>query len=269
MSTITTQTPVSPKQYQKSGDNFLDSILQVAKISNHLILSNGFDFRIGGRKFTIPKFLFLGERGGVAPFEIGIFAGIAPGQESTSRAVANLLVDLEWIPDIATNYVLFNYPVINPRAYSKESDTAPELNELFWQQSAEPEIGYLEKELKRHSFHGIITYQLDDSGRGFHASTQSKIFATELIHPALQAASLALPVDSEPVDLLEVSRSGRVVGQPKGRLSAPKSAHPQPFEIALYAPAAASPEAQAAGLVLATKTILREYRKLIGHAQHL
>jgi len=254
---------------EKNARAFLNPLLQVASTSNHLIVSNGFDFRIGGRKFSIPKFLFLGERGGVAPFEIGIFAGISPNQESTSEAVVNLLVDLEWIPDIATNYVLFNYPVINPRAYSKVSEFAPDLNELFWQQSAEPEVGYLEKELKRHSFQGIITYQLDDSGRGFHASTQSKIIANELIQPALRAAALAVPIDSEPIDLLEVSRSGRVIGQPKGRLSAPKNAHPQPFDISLYAPVAASPEAQAAGLVLATKTILREYRKLIGHAQHL
>ena len=249
--------------------NFLDPLHGVAGASNHLIVSNGFEFRIGSRRFTIPKFIFLGERGGTAPFEIGIFAGIGPNQSATSQAVANLLIDLEWIPDVATNYVLFAYPVANPRAYAKDGGNAPDINELFWQHSAEPEVGYLEKELRRHTFQGIITYQLDESAKGFYATTHSKIFATELIQPAVQAAAIAVPLDSEPVRLLEVSRSGRVAGQPKGRLSAPREAHPRPFEISLHAPASVSPESQAAGLVFASKAILREYRKFIGHAQHL
>ena len=249
--------------------SFLDQVHALAKSSDHLIVSNGFDFRIGGRWFTIPKFLFLGERGGSAPFEIGIFAGIESHQEVASQAVANLLIDLEWLPDVAENYVVFAYPVSNPRAYSRESDTAPNLNELFWQHSAEPEVGYLEKELKRHSFQGIITFHLDEANTGFYATTPSRVLATEVIQPALHAASQAIPLDSEPLRLLEVSRTGRVAGQPKGRLSAPRNAQPHPFEISFHAPGAASPEAQAAGLALATKTILREYRKFIGHAQHL
>ena len=260
---------VSNRFNENVGRDILDPLLRTAKASTHLIVSNGFEFRIGSQKLSIPKFLFLGERGGTAPLEVGIFAGLAPDQQSTSQAVSNLLIDLEWIPDVATNYVLFNYPVANPRAYSKVRETAPELNELFWQHSAEPEVGYLEKELTRHAFNIIITFQLDNSGRGFYATTTSQVIARDVIEPALRVASLALPLDSEPLQVLEVSRSGRVSGQPKGRLSAPKSAHPKPFEVSLYAPESASPEAQIAGFVLATKAILREYRKFIGHAQDL
>jgi hypothetical protein len=249
--------------------SFLDPVHALVRTSDHLIVSNGFDFRIGGHRFTIPKFLFLGDKGGSAPFEIGIFAGIEPNQTATAQAVANLLVDLEWIPDIAENYVVFAYPVSNPRAYSREPDTAPNLNKLFWQHSAEPEVGYLEKELKRHSFQGIITFHLDEGGSGFYATTPSQVLANEVVQPALHAASKVNPVDSDPLRVLEVSRTGRVAGQPKGRLSAPRNTHLNPFEISLHAPAAASPELQAAGLVIATKTILREYRKFIGHSQHL
>ena len=242
---------------------------RAARTSDHLIVSNGLDFRIGGRRFTIPKFLFLGEKGGSAPFEIGIFAGIDPDQSTASQAVANLLIDLEWLPDVAENYVVFAYPVANPRAYSRESALAPNLNELFWQHSAEPEIGYLEKELKWHSFQGIITFHVDEGSRGFYATTPSRVLAGEVIQPALHAASGVIPLDSDPLRLLEVSRTGRVAGQSKGRLSAPRSAPIHPFEISLHAPGGASPEAQAAALGLATKTILREYRKFIGHAQNL
>ena len=261
----------APREHHENGSefSFLDPVHSLARTSNHLITSNGFDFRIGGRRFTIPKFLFLGEKGGTAPFEIGIFAGFEPGHASTSQAVADLLIDLEWIPDLAENYVVFAYPVANPRAFSQEPDSAPNLNELFWQHSAEPEAGFLEKELKRHAFQGIITFNLDEQSRGFYAAAKSAVIAREIIQPALHVASRAIPLDSDPVRVLEVSRTGRVSGQPKGRLSAPRDAHPRPFEISLHAPAAASRESQVAGLVLATKTILREYRKFIGHAQHL
>ena len=248
---------------------FLDPVYSAAETSNHLIVSNSFHFRIGGRRFTIPKFLHLGERGGGAPYEIGIFAGINPGEESTSHAAANLLIDLEWIPDVARNYVLFNYPVVNPRAYSNRREDAPNLNELFWQRSAEPEVSFIEKEFQRHAFNGFITYQLDADSNGFYASTPSRVIAGEVLRKAVNAAALAIPLDANPIRILEVSRSGRVAGQPKGRMSAPRTAHSSPFEVTLHAGASVAPEAQTAGFVIATKMILREYRKFISHAQNL
>ena len=163
-----------PNEHREKADDgfyFLDPVYHLAKTSDHLIVSNGHDFRIGDRRFTIPKFIFLGEKGGSVPFEIGIFAGLGADHTATSQAVANLLIDLEWLPDVAENHVVFAYPVVNPRAFSDAPGTAPNLNELFWQRSAEPEIGYLEKELRRHSFHGIITYHLDEGGGGFHATS--------------------------------------------------------------------------------------------------
>jgi hypothetical protein len=209
----------------------------------------------------------LGESGGATPIEIAIFAGLAPGEESASIAAAHLLVDLEWQPEIASNYVVFSYPVVNPRVYSPL--TPIPLNELFWQGAAEPEVIFLEKELRQHAFKGLLTFHIDPNAEGFYATTKSEFFAKELLWPSVKAANLQVPLDSDPVRILQTTRTGRVVGQPKGRLSAAPDHLARPFEIALHAPGNVPAGSQIGGLVSAAKAILHEYRRLVSYAPNL
>jgi hypothetical protein len=273
MSTSLLNTSLNSKSsFAQPGQNqakpsWLNHMHALAGKSESLVISKGRNFRIGGRHFQIPKYIFLGERGSGTPIEIAIFAGMAPREESASIAAAHLLIDLEWQPEIASNYVIFSYPVVNPRAYSALPPIP--LNELFWQGSAEPEVIFLEKELRQHSFKGLLTFHVDPNATGFYATTPSKFFAREILWPAVRAATREVPIDPDPVRILHTTRSGRVLGEPKGRLSAVPDEFPRPFEITLHAPGSVPTGSQIGGFVSAAKAILREYRRMISYAQNL
>lgn len=258
---------VEPRQNHQTIPSWLNPVQALGGKSDYLVISKWGDFRIGGHRFQIPKYIFLGESGGEAPIELAIFAGFGAHEEAASIAAAHLLIDLEWQPDIASNYVLFSYPVVNPRVHSPL--TPIPLNDLFWQGSAEPEVIFLEKELRHHSFTGLLTFHVDSEAEGFYASTQSKLFAKEILWPSVKAANRQVPLDSDPVRILQTTRSGRVVGQPKGRLTAPPVQRASPFEIALHAPGKVPVGSQIGGLVSATKSILNEYRRMVSYAQNL
>jgi len=246
----------------------LDPVYELATSSCNLIVSNGHDFRIGGARLHLPKFLFLGETGGAAPIELAIFAGLDDSNAITaSIAAAHLLIHLDWQPDIATNYVLFSYPVVNPRRHASLPPVP--IDRLFWQRSAEPEIRYLEKEFRQHSFKGVLTLRVDPESEGFYATTPNRLLGNEVVWPAVKDANREIPLDANPVRILRTSRTGRIDGQPKGRLSPAPDTSPAPFEVALYAPARAPHAAQIGGLIAGAKGVLRHYREFVSYAQNL
>src|ERR1019366_7682482 len=61
-------------------------------------------FEINGERYELPRYIFLGPRGGDAPIRLGIFAAIHGDEPEGAHALVNLLQLLETHPEVATGY---------------------------------------------------------------------------------------------------------------------------------------------------------------------
>ena len=148
--------------------------------------------------YTLPRYLFVGPKGGDTPIRIGIFAGIHGDEPEGVRAAVQFLKLLEAKPELATGYYLSVYPVCNPTGFedgTRHSRNGKDLNREFWGNSNEPEVRLLQAELISRSFNGIIALHTDDTSDGFYGIVRGATLAQHLIEPALQAAEKFLPRD--------------------------------------------------------------------------
>ncbi len=109
----------------------------------------------GGETYELPRYLFVGPRGGDTPIRVGIFAGIHGDEPEGVRAVVQFIKLLEAKPELATGYYLSFYPVCNPTGFedgTRHSRSGKDLNREFWRNSDEPEVRLLQAELISHSF---------------------------------------------------------------------------------------------------------------------
>jgi hypothetical protein len=96
----------------------LSRLDDVAQSSDHLLSRPFWGFTSAGRPYTMPRYIFLGPRGGGDTIRIGIFATIHGDEAQTSEALIEFVRRLELNPGVAQGYALFLYPVCNPRAGS-------------------------------------------------------------------------------------------------------------------------------------------------------
>lgn len=128
-------------------------------------------FESGGRGYELPRYLYLGPKGGAEPIRVGIFAGIHGDEPAASFALLRFVRLLEQTPEIARGYSLFIYPVCNTTGFednTRHNRNGKDLNREFWRGSQEPEIPPLESELWSHAFHGIIALHTDDTSDGVY-----------------------------------------------------------------------------------------------------
>ena len=107
-------------------------------------------FETGGETYTLPRYLFVGPKGGDTPIRLGIFAGIHGDEPEGVRAVVQFLKLLEAKPELASGYYLSVYPVCNPTGFedgTRHSRSGKDLNREFWGNSNEPEVRLLQAEL--------------------------------------------------------------------------------------------------------------------------
>jgi protein MpaA len=257
---------------KRAVDRLLAPFDEIAETSSRLLSKSLGQFESAGQPYTLPRYIYLGPKGGGDTIRIGIFASIHGDEPEGGLALLRLLSVLEKNPEPAQGYALFLYPICNPTGFednTRHSRSGKDLNREFWKESREPEVKFLETEIWTHAFHGIITLHSDDTSDGLYGFVNGAVLSENLLDPALLAAEAFLPrnrqrqIDGFP------ARKGIINQGYDGVLTAVPGLRPPPFEITLETPQKAPLHRQVEALVAALQTILVEYRYLIAIAQNI
>ena len=244
----------------------------IAEHSRHLLSKSCGRFESRGQSYTLPRYLFVGPKGGGDVIRLGIFATIHGDEPEGALALTRFVSALEKNPDIATGYALFIYPVCNPTGFednTRHNRNGLDLNREFWKQSAEPEVRFLESEIWMQAFHGIVTLHSDDTSDGLYGFVGGAVLSENLLEPALQSAGRFLPRNHSPVIDGFSARSGIIQSGYHGMLKSVPNLDYPPFELTLETPAKAPLHRQAEAHAAALETILTEFRYLQAVAQNI
>lgn len=205
-------------------------------------------------------------------YKFGIFGGIHGDEEAGTLAIQELIRWASEKPEELHDYELHFFPICNPTGRNlniRHNQNGLDLNREFWYGSIEPEVVYLESELRRESYDGIISLHSDDESDGCYGFVSGALLSEHLLEPALESASQSLPRNGLPVIDGFLASRGIIKEGYHGILSAPPEQHPKPLEIVFETPALAPMNAQVLATVAAVKTILAEYRQLQAYAANL
>jgi len=227
-------------------------------------------FESGAKKYSIPRFTFRGPNSS-EPIHIGIFAAIHGDEPAGALAAAGFLNEISREPELVENFLLHIYPLCNPTGFednTRHSRRGKDLNREFWKSSVEPEIEILERQLRSQHFSGIIQLHADDTSDGLYGFVRGHTLTENLLRPALAEAGRILPRNVNATIDGFAARDGIIYQSYEGILAAPMRSEP-PFEIIFETPHHAPMDLQVQALVVAVRTILREYRRLISFAANL
>ena len=245
---------------------------QLAESSTHFVSKSLGQFESAGKTYSLPRYIYLGPKGGGEVIRLGIFATIHGDEPEGALALTRFVGELEKNPEIAKGYALFIYPVCNPTGFednTRHARSGKDLNREFWTGSREPEIRYLESEICLHAFDGLLTLHCDDTSNGCYAFVGGAVLTENLTEPALRAAEQFLPRNNRRVIDGFTARRGILSDCYAGVLkSVPGLVHP-PFEITLETPQKAPLHLQVEAFNAALQTILVEYRYLLAIAQNI
>jgi hypothetical protein len=225
-----------------------------------------------GERHWIPRFTFQRTQARKQRIKVGIFAGVHGDEPAGILGLMDFVRELDEDPELGHSFELSLYPLCNPSGYlagSRESAAGKDLNREFWRDSFEPEVRLLEAEIRAKQFDGIIALHSDDGSPGFYGYARGSMLAQHLLVPALVAAEEAQPRDWRYFIDGFRAVNGIIHDAHDGILSAPPDERPQPFEIILESPARTPLSAQRRAFVLALRSILAEYRKLITYGGEL
>lgn len=257
---------------KRATDKLVSRFDEIALNSHYLIKKPMAEFENNGQGYRLPRYLFLGPKGGGDTIRIGIFATLHGDEPEGALGLTRLLGALEKNPEIAQGYALFIYPVCNPTGFednTRNSRAGVDLNREFWTGSQQPEVRALETEIWTHAFHGIITLHSDDTSHGLYGYVNGAVLSEHLLEPALRAGETFLPrnrrrtIDGFP------ARKGVIYSSYNGVLKSPAGLSQPPFEVTFETPQQAPLHLQVEALNAALQTILTEYRYLIAVAQNI
>ena len=219
----------------------------------------------------IPKMVCRPRHGGET-WKFAIFGGLH-GDEEAGILSSHELAD--WAaaqPDDLRDYELHIYPVCNPSGRmvgTRHSMSGHDLNREFWVGSRLPEVAYLEGELLRERYDGIVSLHTDDEAVGIYGYVSGALLSEQLLEPALEAAGRIIPRDPSPfIDGFAAER-GIIKEGYTGVLSAPPEQRPHAMEIVFETPGYTRMDLQVQATTVAVKTILAEYRRLQSFAANL
>lgn len=270
--TLTTQNPAPVAPERRQLDRPLGTLDQLAEQSPYFLNKSLGQFTSAGQTYSLPRYLFLGPKGGGDPIRIGIFAAIHGDEPEGALALTRFVTALNNNPEIAKGYALFLYPVCNPTGFednTRHARCGKDLNREFWRDSAEPEVQFLESEIWKHAFDGIITLHSDDTSDGLYAFVSGAVLTENLTEPALREAEKFLPRNQRPVIDGFPARDGILKDCYQGVLKATPGLVRPPFEITLETPQKAPLHRQVEAFNAALQTILIEYRYLMAIAQNI
>jgi len=264
--------PAKPLPERRAVDRLLAALDQFADASHILKHSLG-RFESGEETYSLPRYVYLGQKGGGDTIRIGIFATIHGDEPEGALALTRFVSALEKNPEIAKGYALFLYPICNPTGFednTRHSRSGKDLNREFWKQSAEPEIRGLESEIIMHAFDGIITLHSDDTSDGLYGFVGGDVLSENLLEPALREAEQFLPRNQRRIIDGFPAERGIINSGYSGVLKSIPGLPPRPpFEITLETPQKAPLHRQVEAFAAALQTILVEYRYLIAIAQNI
>jgi hypothetical protein len=227
-------------------------------------------FEIGAEKYSLPRFTLRGPNSS-DPIRIGIFAAIHGDEPASALAAVKFLSEAANEPSLIENFLVQIYPLCNPSGYednTRHSRGGKDLNREFWKSSSEPEIAILERELRTQHFNGIIQLHADDTSDGIYGFVRGHTLTENLLRPALLEAGKILPRNVNATIDGFAARDGIIYQSYEGILAAPMQSEP-PFEIIFETPHHAPMDLQVEALVVAVRTILGEYRRLISFAANI
>lgn len=250
--------------HRRSISDLLAPLEKIALDSPNLVADHGAHFETAGQRYELPRYLFIGPKGGNTPIRLGIFAGIHGDELEGALATVLFIQLLEAKPELAAGYCLFFYPVCNPTGFedaTRFSRNGKDLNREFWKNSAGAEVQLLQSEIISHAFDGIISLRANGTKNYFHAVERGETLTRHLIAPALRAVEKFSQDYDRPV-FHSHGKASR--DDAEGILGAPPDLRPRPFEIILE-----TAETRAAWLMVALLSILEEYKKFIAYAPNL
>ena len=257
---------------RRAVDRLLSQMDQVAENSEYLFKKPFGEFTSGGRTHYLPRYVFLGPKGGGDMIRLGIFATIHGNEPEGALALTRFVSALEKNPELAKGYGLFLYPVCNPSGFednTRHSRSGLDLNREFWKDSAQPEVRWLETEIWTHAFDGIINLHTDDTSDGLYGYVAGAVLSENLLEPALREAEQYLPRNRQRQIDGFAAQNGIITESFPGVLRAPRNLQRPPFEITLETPQKAPLHRQVEAFSIALQTILLEYRYLIAIAQNI
>jgi murein peptide amidase A len=264
---VPSQSPASTSRYTsgRSLDRLLQPLDLLSERSRHIVGRSSGKYDTNGRGICLPRYLFVGPKGGGDVLRLGIFATLHGDEPEGALALIRFLELLERTPDIAQGYALFIYPVANPSGYidnTRHARGGIDLNRQFWKESREPEVRFLESEIWMQGFHGLISLHTDDTSDGVYGYVKGHVLSEHLLEPALIEAGRHLPRNRrETIDGFP-ARAGIIHEGYPGMLQSTPGLHHPPFEITLETPQLAPVHRQVDAFVAALQTILVEFRYL-------
>jgi protein MpaA len=267
-----TAAPTAPVWEKRPVARLLAPLDALAESSSHFISKSLGQFESAGRTYRLPRYVYLGPKGGGDTIRIGIFATIHGDEPEGALALNRLVTLLESNREIAKGYALFIYPVCNPTGFednTRHSRSGKDLNREFWKQSDEPEVRWLESEIWSHAFDGIITLHCDDTSDGLYGFVNGAVLSENLLEPALREAEKFLPRNRRRVIDGFTARRGIITDGYHGVLKSLPGLHRPPFEITFESPQKAPLHLQVEAFAAALQTILVEYRYLLAIAQNI
>jgi murein peptide amidase A len=229
-------------------------------------------FRAGDREFQIARYLFVGPKGGAEPIRVGLFAGLHGDEPEGTLALSEFALALERNSDLARNYFLFLYPLLNPAGFEARSRlTADGVNiaHELWKNSSSAEVQQIQSELWMHAFDGIVSLRTDARASEILIEVGGPIFARHLFGNSLANAQDILPqaVDSRPETLPRFK--GSLLEKPNELIRAAPGVKPRPFEIVITIPGKAPGLQQRTAVALLLQRALADYRNFIAYGANI
>src|SRR5580658_3656863 len=100
------ETPVkvaaqAPRRERRSIAELLAPLEKIAANSANLVANHDARFEVNGETYDLPRYLFVGPRGGDTPIRIGIFAAIHGDEPEGVHALIQFVKLLETRPELA------------------------------------------------------------------------------------------------------------------------------------------------------------------------
>jgi murein peptide amidase A len=261
---------VSPAFERRALDKILSPLDNLAGRSERLLRAPA--AKNGAPQPPVPRYFYLGERGGGDVIRLAIFAAIHGDEPEGTLALNRFVTLLEQDPEIARGYALFLYPVCNPTGFedgTRHARGGKDLNREFWRQSPQPEVRFLESEIYLHAFDGLVTLHSDNTSKGLYGYVNGSVLSENLLEPALRAAEKFLPRDRRPVIDGFPARDGIIYRSFEGVLRSLPGMERPPFELTFETPQRAQLYLQVEAAAVALQTILQQYRQLRAFAQNI
>jgi hypothetical protein len=252
--------------------NYRDALAKLHQARAPWLVSTLGTWEVAADAYALEQFLFVGPRGGGDYLRVGIFAGVHGDEEAGILAAVRFLEELARKPEPARGYELYVYPLCNPTGFedgTRHSRAGRDLNREFWQGSREPEVRFLERQIRTLRFDGLISLHADDESAGLYAFALGAQVTRHVVEPALRAAENVLPRNCDPTIDNFTARNGLIRQGYPGMLSAAPEAHPRPFEIVFETPHQADLEAQVEANLVFLRVALDHYQQLQAVGQDL